>query len=313
MEHCILCNSTDLSCILKIKVADLADIYARTQKTDISDEFCGTSEISYLKCHKCDLRFFDPPVAGSPKYYSKLSASSPSTYYLEEKSEYTFASAFITGGDIVLDVGAGAGNFSKYVKGSFTGLDFNPFAIRTANERNINVRGESIDAHLEQNAGHYTVVTCFQVLEHIPNPRMFIESCLRALRPGGLFVVSVPSEDSWVSLQENAIANMPPHHVSRWTDACLRSIGGTFQIQLKALEHEELSRAHYNPFHLCMAKRLTRQLFGWNSGSLIDLSLKAKLVNIISSKLVPLCAGAFAPSSVFPRGHSVTAIYSKAK
>jgi len=311
MQYCMLCRNSELSLISEFSVTDLAALYTRYYGIDVVGEFRGVDHVAYLECGNCGLRFFDPPSAGSPLYYDKLVARSSASYYAEGKDEYAFASTLISDNDTVLDVGAGAGNFAKYVKGVYVGLDFNPFAINLAKEQNVNVISDSLDSHAKENPERYSVVTCFQVMEHIPEPHYFIESCLRTLRPGGLFIVSVPSEDSWVPMQENSILNMPPHHVSRWTDMCLTHLSDLFGIELLRLEHEELSKAHVEPFCLAMSQRLVRSLLGLKSNKLIDLSLKAKAVAIISHWLVPKFKTSLSPSEIHPRGHSVTAVYRK--
>jgi 2-polyprenyl-6-hydroxyphenyl methylase / 3-demethylubiquinone-9 3-methyltransferase len=48
----------------------------------------------------------------------------------------------------------------------------------------------SAEAWAEQHAGHYEVVTCLEMLEHVPNPALVIAACRRLLKPGGHLFLS---------------------------------------------------------------------------------------------------------------------------
>ncbi len=310
-EQCILCGSSETNQVSQVRIKDLCLLYHNYLGCDISQEFGAHTEISYCHCRECDLKFFAPSVTGSSKFYEVISSKMGPNYYLSEKSEYAFAGAVLQDCDNVLDVGSGAGHFGRYVKGGFTGLELNPAAVSAARELKVNVRNESIEEHLLQNPGRYSAVTSFQVLEHVASPHAFIQSCLQTIRPGGLAVISVPSEDSYVSLQENALLNMPPHHVSRWTDRCLKNIENFFKIHLEQLEHEELTEVHAASFAGIIARRLVRQRLGCQTTKLIDLSFRSKAVGRIAYWITPFCSRFLANSPIYPRGHSVTAVYRK--
>jgi SAM-dependent methyltransferase len=232
-------------------------------------------------------------------------------YYQNDKMEYQFASRFINDTDVVLDVGSGRGVFSKYIKGNYIGLDCNPTALEQARPGGIEVVNDSIEDHVHKIATLYSVVTAFQVIEHVAEPGKFIQFCLEALRPGGLLIVSVPSEESFVSLQENAVLNMPPHHVSRWSDGSLLSLGKLFNLTLIALEHEKLAGIHYEPYISLLSNITIRTLLKWDKGDMIDISLKKRIVDILSRFLKPLYRNVFRNNSLWPTGHSVTVIFRK--
>lgn len=310
--ECILCGTSNLRVEDTIPVAALCRIYEGFLKKGISDEFGDLRALHYLACGECGLRFFFPCVAGSAAFYESLSARAGSRYYREDKGEYRFAAGLITADDSVLDIGCGRGLFSRHVAGSsYTGLDFNPSAVGRALKDGVRVLNETVEHHAANVTSLYSVVAAFQVLEHMPDPRRFICACLSLLQPGGLLVLSVPSEDSFIAMLENAVMNMPPHHVSRWTDASLRSLQHLFALELVAIEHEKLEPVHFEAFINLLSQKAVRSVLGWKVRGLIDLSVRKRLVDKLAGVLKPVLGAAYAAPPLWPDGHSVTAVYRK--
>lgn len=308
---CILCKNNLLNAISDIKTSDACLLYAEWLSIDISTEFGDIDKITYMACSNCGLKYFYPVITGSPKFYDALSKKMQSTYYQEDKREYEFASRFINKEARVLDVGSGRGLFSRYVPGTYTGLDFNPSAIEKAAKSGVRVINEPLQEHAKNISLPYSVVTAFQVLEHMAEPDKFIEHCLQCLEPGGLLILSVPSEDSYVSLLENAFLNMPPHHLSRWTDKSLANLQHLFSLELLELEHEKLEQIHFESFVEQIANRATRSLLRLGHAGLIDLSIRKKIVDKFSRYLNPVIKKVYADPVIWPYGHSVTAVYRK--
>ncbi len=309
--RCILCDGEDNRTISKIEIRHLVKIFFELLHHDISDEFGDISVLRFVECQNCGLRFFSPCLVGSSNFYELLSQKMGTSYYQEEKTEYEFAAKHIGYHDRVLDIGSGRGLFSKYVKGSYTGLDFNPSAVKQAFEDGICVVNESMDAHLDRVPNRYTVITAFQLLEHVANPRAFIESCVNALGAGGLLIIAVPSEDAFVSLQENAVLNMPPHHVSRWSVRALMSLQMIFGIELIALEHEKLSAIHFETYAQLVSERIIRALLHIQEKVLIDVSFQGRIVRMLARHLRPITRKAILHPTLYPNGHSIFAVYKK--
>lgn len=309
--ECILCKNSFVNTLCEITISDLCCLYNRWLSCDISTEFNNTALIKYVACSHCGLKFFFPLITGSSGFYDVLSKKMESSYYQEDKREYQFAGSFIKKDDCVLDVGSGRGLFSKYVQGEYTGLDFNPSAIEQARKLGIRVINESLEEHADKISLPYSVVTAFQVLEHMSDPGRFIDACLTCLRPGGLLIISVPSEDSYVSLLENAFLNMPPHHLTRWTDQSLANMQNMFGLTLLALEHEKLEQIHFESFVQAMTNRTVRSVLYWENAGLIDLSIRKKIVDRVSGYLSPLFKKIYADPMLWPNGHSVTVVYRK--
>lgn len=98
------------------------------------------------------------------------------------------------GGKKVLDVGCGGGILaeSMAVAGAQTkGIDLSEKALKVADlhslETGVKVEYEYISAEnlAQKEAGQYDVVTCMEMLEHVPDPLSIIKSCAALVKPGG--------------------------------------------------------------------------------------------------------------------------------
>jgi 2-polyprenyl-6-hydroxyphenyl methylase/3-demethylubiquinone-9 3-methyltransferase len=97
-------------------------------------------------------------------------------------------------GSSVLDVGCGGGILAEAMarRGArVTGIDLSEKALRVAQlhllESRLSIEYLSISAEdlAEPQAGKFDVVTCMELLEHVPDPAGMVAACARLVRPGG--------------------------------------------------------------------------------------------------------------------------------
>ncbi len=97
-------------------------------------------------------------------------------------------------GKQVCDVGCGGGILAESIakKGAtVTGIDLSEKALKVADlhslESGIKVRYELIAAEelAAREAGQYDVVTCMEMLEHVPDPSAIVQACAKLVKPGG--------------------------------------------------------------------------------------------------------------------------------
>lgn len=308
---CPLCKNSNIINVEKIKSSDLIQLYNNWLKDDISLEFESIEEIGFHHCDDCDLRFFSPMLNGSESFYEKLQQIS--WYYMDDKSEYGYAAKYIREKDDVLEIGCGKGSFArKIIKHSYLGLEFSRRAIEMATESGIKVKNEMIQEHAKENQLKYDVVCAFQVLEHAKDLNSFIQASILCLKPGGLLIYSVPSYDSFLAFVENSLLDMPPHHLSKWSDKALCNLGELFDLQIIGLEHETLADIHYKWYAEATILKRLKTLLGLKY-SLIDTGayrfsvylkrIAEKMANVYEKRLVN-CIDK-------PKGHSVTIVYKK--
>lgn len=97
-------------------------------------------------------------------------------------------------GKTVLDVGCGGGILTESMaqRGAHvTGIDLGEKALKVAQlhrlESGVEVdyRLVSVESLAEQQPESYDVVTCMEMLEHVPDPAAVVSACARLLKPGG--------------------------------------------------------------------------------------------------------------------------------
>ena len=97
-------------------------------------------------------------------------------------------------GKKALDVGCGGGILSEGMSrrgAHVTGIDMGEAPLSVAKlhslESGIKVdyRRITVEELAEQEAGQYDVVSCMEMLEHVPDPGSVVAACTRLLKPGG--------------------------------------------------------------------------------------------------------------------------------
>jgi SAM-dependent methyltransferase len=99
----------------------------------------------------------------------------------------------------VLDVGCNTGYGTIRflpLANRVVGVDVSPRAIEAARERAVDGRPEFVQTSgfdLPFPDGSFDLVTSFQVLEHVPDPLVFLRQLARVMRPGGVVILATPN------------------------------------------------------------------------------------------------------------------------
>lgn len=97
-------------------------------------------------------------------------------------------------GKAALDVGCGGGILAEAMAAlgaRVKGIDLSEKALKVAMlhllESRLEVNYEEISAEslAQREAGQYDVLTCMEMLEHVPDPASTVEACARLVKPGG--------------------------------------------------------------------------------------------------------------------------------
>ena len=97
-------------------------------------------------------------------------------------------------GKTVLDVGCGGGILSESMAGlgaKVTGIDLGDKPLQVAklhlleSGRQVEYRKIAVEDLAAEQPGHYNVVTCLEMLEHVPDPQSVVAACAKLVKPGG--------------------------------------------------------------------------------------------------------------------------------
>lgn len=310
MNNCPICDSDQVSQIDKISIERVIEGY-KTSNLNIDIRHLlppGDGFLHLLKCQSCDAQWFQPMSTGDDELYAELQKHN--WYYQNDKPEHAHAAKLIAPGSRVLEVGCGSGAFAAYLDPSisYRGIEFNDGALARARRAGLDVTMKSIEAIAEEQPKAYDVVCHFQVMEHVSDVPKFMRACVGALRDGGLLLVSVPADDSFLRIAAASWLNMPPHHVTRWSDRALRNLLSNLGVGGVDLWHEDVAQYHKKWYEATMA---TFALAGVENGRPIldDNKIRYRLARRAARagflKRLLLWRG----ESIFPysgRGHSVT-------
>ena len=244
-QRCILCGSDRVIVAGRIPAARVRELWKERMSIDLVDEpWRGLDEIRAYQCPSCGFEFFPPALAGSDRLYEQLQRFD--WYYMPVKWEHDVALADIPKGARVLEVGCATGAFVERLCTmglDAAGIELNQAAVTEGRSLGRRVRHESLADVLAREPGSYDVVCSFQVLEHVPDPRSFLEESAKLLCPGGRLIFCVPHADSFIRREFNPL-DMPPHHVSRWTRRAIEGLEGLLGLSLVRIVEEPLATYH---------------------------------------------------------------------
>ena len=102
-------------------------------------------------------------------------------------------------GKKIIDIGCGGGILSESMarKGAqVTGIDLSDKALKVADlhglETGVQVRYQKVSAEAmaAREPGAFDIVTCMEMLEHVPDPAAIVRACAQLVKPGGLVFFS---------------------------------------------------------------------------------------------------------------------------
>lgn len=162
-------------------------------------------------------------------------------------------------GKQILDIGCGGGILSESLakEGALvTGIDIATESLKVAKlhalESNvqINYLQGTAESHAEKHPKTYDIVTCMEMLEHVPDPESIVQSCAKLVKPGGhvFFSTINRSKKAWLLaiIASEYILKMVPkgtHHAKNF----IRPSELLNWIDKTSLQEQHIIGLHYNP------------------------------------------------------------------
>ncbi len=121
-------------------------------------------------------------------------------------------------GGSLLDIGAATGFFMNIAKNRgfvVTGVEFSNYAAEKGRKLGLNlITGDLISQKFPDES--FDVITMFDVIEHVPNPKEIIFEVKRILKKGGVVIINTPDAESlWAKvLGKHWQLIMPPEHIN---------------------------------------------------------------------------------------------------
>lgn len=162
-------------------------------------------------------------------------------------------------GKKVLDVGCGGGILSESMAregATVTGLDMGGEPLQVAKlhalESGVHVDyvQQTVEEHAAQHPAAYDVVTCMEMLEHVPDPQSVVNACARLVKPGGHVFFSTLNRNgkSWLMAVVGAeyVLRMVPrgtHDVKKF----IKPAELLAWVDATNLRERHMTGLHYNP------------------------------------------------------------------
>lgn len=202
--NCNLCGKNDYTVVHEAKCDD-------SEEQDLVEKFKSSGDEllvdQVVKCNNCSFQYITPRLKPDLIFKGYSMGEDPQFVSQVKGREITFKKALkniekFTKIGRVLDVGTAGGSFLNVAKKrgwEINGLEPNKWLCDWGKKNyGIEISHKSL---FEQNYpdNHFELVTLWDVLEHVANPRKTLQECNRILKPGGVLVVNYPDIGSWLS------------------------------------------------------------------------------------------------------------------
>ncbi len=225
-------------------VDDIIRLYHEQESVDVEQYFTHGDTLYLLECPDIGYRFYYPfETAGGAEFYQALDRSAQERgigYDREVGEDHELALTEIVSHDSILEIGCNTGMFlesaAKITK-NVVGLDFNSAAVEKAVSKGVTAINQSIEEYADKHSGQYDVVCAFQVFEHLARIGPMLTAMLKALKPAGKLIMSVPNNEPYFQrFNKYDTLNMPPHHAGLWNLDAFRRLAHEFGMTL--VRHE---------------------------------------------------------------------------
>lgn len=159
----------------------------------------------------------------------------------------------------IIDIGCGGGILAESMAqegAKVTGLDMasEPLAVARLHAQSSNLNIDYIQTTVEQqaqsHARQYDVVTCMEMLEHVPDPQSVVQACARLVKPGGQVFFSTINRNPKAWLMAIIAAEYLLRLVPKGThdiNKCIRPAELVSWAEASGLQERGMIGLHYHP------------------------------------------------------------------
>jgi SAM-dependent methyltransferase len=223
----------------------------------VSEHIAISPFTELFKCGHCELEIFLPQVIGKQSFYEAVFAGQAldlKDYYEESKWEFYEALRDLAHYNSLIEFGCGTGNFLEMAKvrvPDVAGVELNQRAAEKAQKKGIKVY--NADQIPDDMHGCYDAAVSFHVMEHVSDPKAFLESLSAFVKPDGVVSISVPNQAGPIRYVEPCAMNMPPHHATRWRLRTVEVLAERLGWKIERVAYEPLlleNHSYYSVYWL---------------------------------------------------------------
>jgi len=161
----------------------------------------------------------------------------------------------------VLDVGCGGGILTEALAreaASATGIDLAAASLSTARLHaeseglSVNYRLVPVEELAASEPAHFDVVTCMEMLEHVPDPAAIVQACATLVKPGGWVFFSTlnrtPKAFALAIVGAEYLTGMIPRGTHDW-NKFIRPAEMANWLRASGLDMVDQQGLHYNPLN----------------------------------------------------------------
>jgi 2-polyprenyl-3-methyl-5-hydroxy-6-metoxy-1,4-benzoquinol methylase len=279
---CPVCDGTSS------RVTELPGSIIRSELSWFGEAVPDDAEIAdyaLRTCSACKLQFAWPMRAGDTKFYDWVTKFDK--YHAKNRWEWRQIKSILAAEEKtvrLLEIGCGDGSFFEFVSDLDNvvgvGIDTSASSVELARARGLETIEGEIKDNLDvlQERGPFDAIVATHILEHLEDPRLFVEQCGSLLKDGGYALISTPYSPLSRELWRNDVMNLPPHHLTRWNFTAYKMLGE--QTNLLAKVHVPRAKS--------ALKRSVRQTCIYVTGEDRKFSLVERIKILVS------CPRAFA-------------------
>lgn len=207
------------------------------------------ADLRLTPCLACGLMQSQTPPVPYYREVIRATAFSPEMGEFRQQQLTRFVTQYSLQGKKVLEIGAGKGEYLQLLQRAGVqafGTEYASASVKVCEAQGLQVEQvflERTDIRLAQ--GPFDAVTCFNFLEHWPEPRTTLKAVANNLREGAVGLIEVPNFD--LILKKHLLTEFISDHLLYFTQSTLRTmleVSGFDVLDVCAIWHDYILSAH---------------------------------------------------------------------